>query len=89
MRLAILAAALATAGCGYLVDDADVLRTLEAHGFSDVRVTSRHEIAPEFFGCGKDDAAAFEAEATNASGRRVGVVVCAGWPFKGATVRVK
>jgi hypothetical protein len=85
----LVAGALALGGCGYFVGEGEAVRALEAHGFSGVRVTARHEMAPELFGCGRDDAAAFDATATNPAGRQVEAVVCVGWPFKGATVRTK
>lgn len=61
--------------------------TLRTMGFTDVKVTDSHPYAPTLNGCGKEDAVAHEATATNAQGQRVAVVVCCGLWMKGCTVR--
>jgi len=75
-------------GCvGMLVSDADVLVAVERAGYSNPVVLSKHEIMPGLGGCGGDDVAAYDMEATNAQNKRVKFVACAGWPFKNVTIR--
>jgi hypothetical protein len=38
-------------------------------------------------GCSRGDDAQFDVKATNALDVDVDLVVCAGWPFKGVTIR--
>lgn len=82
----VLLASLATS-CGEAVSDNRARNALTDAGYSDVLITAQHGIAPGLYGCGHDDAVAFEAVATNPAGRRVGAVVCCGLVLKGCTVR--
>jgi hypothetical protein len=74
---------------GCLVSEDVAIRALETQGFSNVRVTDKHWILVGMQGCSDSDAAKFDAEATNSAGRRVQLYVCAGWLWKGATVRTQ
>jgi hypothetical protein len=80
---------LAIGGRGCQVDDAQAHRALKAAGYSDVRITDRSNWFVSWGGCSDSDAVQWDAVAKNARGESVNVIVCAGWPFKGATVRVK
>lgn len=75
------------AGCGAWVDEADAINGVENMGFTNVKIISKHIFAPNWNGCGSDDDVAFKVRATNPTGKRVNLIVCAGWPFKGVTVR--
>lgn len=81
-------AVLGSCGRGVFVDEADAMRAIEAHGYTDPSIVSSGWFAVGWRGCDEKDAAVFDVQATNAQGNRVGVLVCMGWPFKGATVRV-
>lgn len=71
-------------GCMAIPDGAK--HHLESMGFSEVTIVSNHWFMVFFRGCGAD-AAMFKTSATNVKGEVVKVNVCAGWPFKGTTVR--
>lgn len=79
MRFAILGAALLLAAC------TDEPRAL--HALSDASLTPVSVGGYSWFGCGKDDQYATKFIATNANGKRVTGVVCAGFWFKGQTIR--
>ncbi len=72
-----------------LVDESTAVRALEIQGFSDVRITGRHWFLVGMRGCSDSDVVKFDATATNPRGDRVELFVCAGWPFKGATIRTR
>lgn len=57
---------------------------VEAHGFGDV-VIVEHVI----FGCGEDDVYRLSWRGTTQAGKPVQGFACAGWLFKGWTVRVE
>lgn len=65
-------------GC---TDDDAALRTLDAAGFRDVRLTGFE------LGCADSDATHTGFDATNGNGKRVHGVVCCGMLFKACTVR--
>lgn len=73
---------------GALVGPETAERTLKANGFSDVRITDHVWFAIGWRGCDANDAARFDAVATNAAGEEVNVFVCCGLLFKGGTIRV-
>ncbi|MEK7584654.1 MAG: hypothetical protein AAB490_05390 [Patescibacteria group bacterium] len=72
---------------GAYVSDEKIIAAVENQGFSDVRILDKDITFISWRGCGKDDDAAFQVEATNALGKRVPLTACAGWPFKGVTIR--
>lgn len=72
---------------GYYVSDKDVIEAVEAYGFSDVKIEDKDLFWIDWSGCGKDDDALFEVSATNVAGKKVAIKACAGWPFKGITLR--
>jgi hypothetical protein len=75
------------AGCAAsCVDDSNVINAVEKAGYANAEILAKHYVST-FFGCSKDDAAAFEVIATNANKQRVKFIACAGWPFKGVTIR--
>lgn len=75
--------------CGACVSDSDVTKAVEKQGYTDVKIKSKHIFTVEMRGCSGSDDAAYKITATNSQGKRVGLTVCAGWPFKGVTVRSK
>lgn len=76
-----------TTGCGEAVSVQRPTDAIEAAGFTEVRIVGKHGMAPTFYGCGEDDAVAFDAEATNPTGKRVKITACCGLVFKGCTLR--
>jgi len=74
-------------GCGYLVDESEAVRAATDMGFTEVRVTDRSVFLSTLKGCSKGDAVAFSVSGKNPQGIRVNILVCVGWPFKGATIR--
>jgi hypothetical protein len=82
-----LFAALALAGCGEMVDKSRAVEAMEAAGYKNVIVTDQHGLAPGWYGCGKDDAVAFDVTATNPVGARTKAVACCGLIMKGCTIR--
>ena len=86
-RLVFVASMILLCGCGEAVGKDRAKDTLEAAGYSDVKVTAQHGIAPALYGCSDDDAVAFEAVATNPAGKRVATTVCCGLFLKSCTVR--
>jgi hypothetical protein len=83
----LLAAILGIAGCGFLADEEQAVRAVTNLGFTEVSVQSRKVLFLEWRGCSKSDDAGFVVTGKNPQGRTVTLLVCVGWPFKGATVR--
>lgn len=88
-KVVVLMLALMLAACGLLVDDSDATRAVTNMGFTNPVVIDKDVVAVEWAGCSEEDAAAYTIAATNPRGVRVSLLVCVGWPFKGATVRSK
>ena len=65
------------------------VRALETQGFSEVRVIDKNWFLVRYRGCARGDNVRFVAKAKNPAGKEVEVLVCVGWPFKGATVRTR
>jgi len=63
------------------------IRTLENQGFADVLIVDKAWFFVGFRGCDATDAARFTAIAKNPRDKEVTIYVCAGWPFKGGTIR--
>lgn len=76
-------------GCGAFVNGNDVINAVEKQGYSNVTVVDKSIFFISFRGCGESDSAVFKLEATNAIGKRVNLLACAGWPFKGVTIRTR
>lgn len=76
-------------GRGGCVSQVKSIKATEKQGYRNVTVTERHNFFPGWHGCDDKDAAAFEARAVNPAGQEVDIIICAGWPFKGVTVRTK
>ena len=76
-------------GCGALVSDDNTVEAVMKQGYSDVQIKASHIFFVSWHGCGDSDRAAYKMAATNALGQRVDLIVCAGWPFKGVTVRTE
>lgn len=72
---------------GYYVSDKSVIEAVEVYGFTDVKIKDKDLFWIDWAGCGKDDDAMFEVSATNVAGKKVNLMACAGWPFKGVTLR--
>jgi len=93
MRRIVLATAFAAligfTGCGFMANEDQAVRAATNLGFTEVKVDSRAVFFLEWRGCSKSDAAGFTVSGKNPQGNRVKLLVCVGWPFKGATVRSK
>lgn len=76
-------------GCGLLANKDKAVRALQDAGYSDIKITDRHVLFVGMRGCSDDDSVAFKATATNPIGKKVKVLVCAGWLLKGATIRTR
>lgn len=85
---AIMALALLPA-CGACIDDDKVKVAVEKQGYTDVKLRDKSIVFYNWAGCSDSDDAAYKARAKNAQGKQVDLIVCAGWPFKGVTVRTK
>jgi hypothetical protein len=85
----LLAVACLSSGCGLLVSDSNTVDAVAKQGYSDVHILHIHPFFASFFGCSNGDVAAYKMSATNALGRKVNLIACAGWPFKGVTVRTE
>ena len=70
-------------------EGASPVEAVAKQGYSDVRILHIHPFFADYFGCSKGDRAAYKMSATNALGRKVNLTACAGWPFKGVTVRTE
>jgi len=77
----------AWASCGTAIDDKDVINAVIRAGYSNPVITERHSFVATWFGCAESDAAAFKVTATNAQKQQVHFTACAGFPFKGITLR--
>jgi hypothetical protein len=86
-RAILLALALSTCSCGVFVDKNKVMEAVANAGYSDAQIVESSRLFPGFSGCGESDAAAFLIEATNAKGERIKFTACAGFLFKGVTLR--
>lgn len=86
-RIALLAVVGLLVGCGEMIDKNVAVQTMENAGFKDVRVTGQHGIAPGWYGCGEDDAVAFDVNGKNPAGKQVSATVCCGLVLKNCTVR--
>ncbi len=73
---------------GCLVEDNVAIHTAEVSGYTEPKVIARHNIAPTLFGCSGSDAVGFEVTAKNPQGQPVTLLICSGWIFKAATVRI-
>ena len=89
MKYLVLVLALCIASCGVLVDKEDVILAVAKQGYSDVKIMSSSYVMVETAGCSSSDSAAFEVSALNPLGKRVKLIACAGWPFKGVTIRTR
>jgi hypothetical protein len=69
------------------VDEDQAVRAVTNLGFTDVTVEDRSVFFMEWRGCSKSDDAVFIVHGKNQQGNRVKLLVCVGWPFKGATIR--
>ena len=76
-------------GCGAFVSKEKVAKAVEKQGYREVNVTSKHIFFVDWRGCSDSDDAMFNANTINSLDKRVDITICAGWPFKGVTVRTK
>lgn len=75
------------AGCGMFVSKAKAKAAAEKQGYTNVVINDKDIFFIFWNGCGKDDDVSFEATATNSNGETVEIIICAGFPFKGVTIR--
>jgi predicted small lipoprotein YifL len=80
---------LSLSGCGTLINDNKVAKAVEKQGYTEVRLRNKSVIFHSWSGCSDSDSASWDGTAINPIGVKVDIVVCAGWPFKGVTVRTK
>lgn len=85
----VVAAAFLGVGRGVFASEDLAVRTLEAQGYSDIKITDHDWFFVGLRGCDEKDAARFTAEVTNPAGKPANVYVCTGAFFKGGTVRVR
>lgn len=71
---------------GAMVEDVVAIKALEEQGFQKVEINEKAWFLIELRG-GGHDCVRFKAAAINSLNRPVEVLVFAGWPFKGATIR--
>jgi hypothetical protein len=87
-RIKLCVLLVAVAACGEVVtSEEDAVGAVAVLGWSDVKVTSRHGVAPGLRGCGEGDKVAYKVEGKNHKGEAVKGTVCCGWPLKGCTLR--
>lgn len=68
------------------IGEGSAVRAAEAMGYSDIKITDRHTVFPNFQGCGSDDLVKFDVTGVDQKGVERTFFVCDGL-FKGATVR--
>ena len=73
---------------GLLVGENSAVKAMEAQGYTEVEVTDHSWLAVGLRGCSVHDAARLTVRAKNSAGETAEMYVCAGWPFKGGTIRV-
>jgi hypothetical protein len=71
---------------GCMAEPEQALRALDQMGYTEAKIHNHAWFWVAVRGCGAD-AARFDATAVNPRGKRVDLIVCVGWPFKGSTVR--
>ncbi len=72
---------------GFMVDDEDLRQPVRTAGYTDVGIIDKTRVFSWTAGCDSGEAVAADIKAKNAKGEVVDLIVCRGWPFKGATVR--
>jgi len=87
LAVILVCCAIAVSRCGYMVDEDHAVRAVTNLGFTEVKIEGKAVFFLEYRGCSKSDDAGFTVSGKNPQGRRVTLLVCVGWPFKGATVR--
>jgi hypothetical protein len=88
MRHLVAIMAVFIMGCGNLVSDQRVISAVEKQGYTNIQIVKKHILFPDYCGCGEGDDAAYDMIATNALGKSVDLIACAGIT-KGVTVRTK
>jgi hypothetical protein len=72
---------------GAFVEDDRVISGVQSHGFAQPVILSKSIGLVHLEGCSTDDSALYRVSAINPRGATVQLLVCAGYPFKGVTVR--
>ena len=72
---------------GFFVEDTVILRTVKAQGFINYTVTDKAWFMVGWRGCDQNDAVKFEVTAFTKNKEKIDFIACAGWPFKGTTIR--
>lgn len=62
-------------------DESMAHKAMQAHGYSNIQITSREWFAIAYRGCGALNAVRFSVKATDHEGKDVRAYVCYGWPF--------
>jgi hypothetical protein len=87
MVVVVLMILVSVIGCGFMSDEDQAIRAATNLGFTEVKVESRVVFFLRWRGCSESDDAGFTVIGKNPRGQRVKLLVCVGWPFKGATIR--
>ena len=75
---------------GGMVNQQVAVDAMQGAGFTDIQIVDKHTVFVDLQGCSAEDVVKFDVAATNSRGERVSnAYVCAGWPFKGATIRYR
>jgi len=77
------------ATCGTCVSKESTVNAVEKQGYSNIEVLDKNVFFVSWRGCSGSDDAMFTMKATNSVGKDVEIMACAGWPFKGVTVRTE
>jgi len=73
-----------------MVNQQVAVDAMQGAGFTDIQIVDKHTVFVDLQGCSAEDVVKFDVAATNSRGERVSnAYVCAGWPFKGATIRYR
>ena len=72
---------------GIFVNDQIAKDSLKIQGYTNIEITDKSWLLVGLRGCDGSDAAKFKVRATNPLGKKIDCYICAGWPFKGATLR--
>lgn len=87
LTLMVCLSLLVLTSCGAFVSEDHVIKAVGKQGYRNVKIQAKHIFFVSWRGCSKSDDACFDALATNPLGQEVDILICAGWPFKGVTVR--
>jgi prepilin-type N-terminal cleavage/methylation domain-containing protein len=88
----VAAVLIGSRGCVGVPSDQEAVNAAGTFGFTGVQVNDSHDWLPSRYGCGDDDAIAFDMTGKNPLGRQVDFKMCCGSTQsngKGCTLRVR